>query len=775
MEFSEKIYCSLDLETTGFDPLNNEILEIGFVFFKLQKSGFKIIEEWTQVFKPSQPAPTRVLGLTGITAEELEKAPSFASFRPLLQKKLQGAVLVGHNIIFDIRFLEAQGIVLSGSSVDTMDLVQFLLPTQHSYNLENLMYSFKSSHVNAHRALADSWAVVKLVEKLLSLFSGFPEDLKNQMRQLSRKTNAPWVNFLETAFPVRAISHEKPAKVSVVPSESAGLVNNAVYDCPWEFNQVDAAVALVERTKENVLLVVPKQYEMLELYRLGVVSAVCSPDQRFNELKFDAFLKKQELTLEEVKFALKILVWSTTNWQSDCLADLNLSFFGGQFKSFIAGNNSPYENLGRVACCDHKTFLQVSQGPVIQGRSLVVVGMQDFERAIVSTLGRKASWGYALYILRSIFDPETEAGQGQFKVSVIDALAATDLFFGLTIALFLKLRKGWGSVVIDENIGYAYEYQQVMKAAENYLAKLEQLNSLVRLNEMETFIFQLSEFFVEQGGFVKWVDISDSRCTFHSMPIDISEPVLSLIKNSSKVCFVDIAGHPAVVKYFSNRLGVGNLEHVPCVETAPIISFRQRVTALFGFNQPFSFSYISKKSGNKDLAGLITGNTLPAGVVYSSVEDASDSYAEFYKRASIDTHVFAQNTSGGLHKLFHGFVRRGKSLLLISGIGILKYLERDFNVRPVDRLIVRTLIIDGLPVPASADPYSNAVAAKYEQGSEAYYAALFVLKLQRVFWFFYSKKLKTLYIKDGAVPEKYRPYLTEMVSQMSQNLKRLQR
>jgi DNA polymerase III epsilon subunit-like protein len=39
----DNIYCSLDIETSGFDPLSNEILEVGFAFFELKESGFKII------------------------------------------------------------------------------------------------------------------------------------------------------------------------------------------------------------------------------------------------------------------------------------------------------------------------------------------------------------------------------------------------------------------------------------------------------------------------------------------------------------------------------------------------------------------------------------------------------------------------------------------------------------------------------------------------------------------------------------------------------------
>ena len=95
------------------------------------------------------------------------------------------AIIVGHNIVFDIRFLEKNGIKFSGQTIDTLDLVQIFLPTHHSYNLENLMHTFGISHKEAHRALADSKAAISLLEKLLAVFSSFPEELKKENRKNS--------------------------------------------------------------------------------------------------------------------------------------------------------------------------------------------------------------------------------------------------------------------------------------------------------------------------------------------------------------------------------------------------------------------------------------------------------------------------------------------------------------------------------------------------------------------------------------------------------------
>ena len=69
------------------------------------------------------------------------------------------------------------------------------------------------------------------------------------------------------------------------------------------------------------------------------------PEQSFNPEKFEILLKKKELSAEQIKFVLKFLVWQQTNWQTETFLDLNLSFFGGQFKNNIVDTVSFFVNI----------------------------------------------------------------------------------------------------------------------------------------------------------------------------------------------------------------------------------------------------------------------------------------------------------------------------------------------------------------------------------------------------------------------------------------------
>jgi DNA polymerase III alpha subunit (gram-positive type) len=73
---------AIDLETTGFDPLQDKIIEIGAV---ITKSG-KTIREFQQLINPGIPIPEVVSLLTGITQEDVVKAPYISEVIQALQE-----------------------------------------------------------------------------------------------------------------------------------------------------------------------------------------------------------------------------------------------------------------------------------------------------------------------------------------------------------------------------------------------------------------------------------------------------------------------------------------------------------------------------------------------------------------------------------------------------------------------------------------------------------------------------------------------------------------
>jgi DNA polymerase III epsilon subunit-like protein len=92
-------FTVIDLETTGLDPRNCEIIELGAARYE---SG-RLKEKFSQLVKPSAPIPDEITRLTGIDNDMVKAAPSIDSVFEDFQKRLESSTwIVGHNISFEL-------------------------------------------------------------------------------------------------------------------------------------------------------------------------------------------------------------------------------------------------------------------------------------------------------------------------------------------------------------------------------------------------------------------------------------------------------------------------------------------------------------------------------------------------------------------------------------------------------------------------------------------------------------------------------------------------
>ena len=91
----------IDFETTGRDSATDRVIEIGLVTFEKGKVSKK--ESW--LINPGIPVPEESRAVHGITDEELQGAPDFATVMPRLLELLQGKLPVAYNAPFDRGFL----------------------------------------------------------------------------------------------------------------------------------------------------------------------------------------------------------------------------------------------------------------------------------------------------------------------------------------------------------------------------------------------------------------------------------------------------------------------------------------------------------------------------------------------------------------------------------------------------------------------------------------------------------------------------------------------
>ena len=194
----QQVHVALDLETTGLDSNRDAIIEIGAVKFQ----GDEDIDTFQTFIKPDRPIPDFVQRLTGISPDQVSRAPLFSSVSRDLQDFIGSSPVIGHNVSFDLRFLDSHDLALANTSYDTWDLASILLPRTTQYSLGFLASHFGVVHDRAHRALDDAKATQHIFLALLREAAALDPGLLAHLANLAQRSNwsiAPLLLGLERA------------------------------------------------------------------------------------------------------------------------------------------------------------------------------------------------------------------------------------------------------------------------------------------------------------------------------------------------------------------------------------------------------------------------------------------------------------------------------------------------------------------------------------------------------------------------------------------------
>jgi DNA polymerase-3 subunit epsilon/ATP-dependent DNA helicase DinG len=143
---------ALDLETTGLDPARDAILEIGALRFR----GARVEKSISQLVNPGRPIPPFITQLTGIDDHMVASAPRLTSVLGELVDLIGDAPVIGHNIAFDLAFLQRRGLLAHAQGVDTFDMASVMLPSVGRYGLGAIARQLGIPVPTSHRALADA-------------------------------------------------------------------------------------------------------------------------------------------------------------------------------------------------------------------------------------------------------------------------------------------------------------------------------------------------------------------------------------------------------------------------------------------------------------------------------------------------------------------------------------------------------------------------------------------------------------------------------------------
>ncbi|GAB1467775.1 helicase C-terminal domain-containing protein [Candidatus Cloacimonadota bacterium] len=160
-------YVAIDIETTGLNSEKDEIIEIAAIRFKANE----ITGTFDQFVKPKGKVPKFIEYLTHISPEDLKAAPPIRDVLVEFCKFIGDSTLVGHNIPFDLGFINnalvrGGGFSLKNKNWDTAEISRIYLPTTSDHKLSSMVAYFGIDLNNAHRADADAIATGKLLFSL---------------------------------------------------------------------------------------------------------------------------------------------------------------------------------------------------------------------------------------------------------------------------------------------------------------------------------------------------------------------------------------------------------------------------------------------------------------------------------------------------------------------------------------------------------------------------------------------------------------------------------
>lgn len=179
-----KEYYVVDVETTGLDKKRDRIVEIAWA----KVDAGKIVDSFSTLVNPEIPIAPEASEVNGIYDADVADAPKYSEIREQVQSALLGAVVVGHNIQFDLGFIKGllgnvEGRILY---LDTVQYARKSFPGIKNYKLATLCKELSLCHQCAHRSGEDVQATKELFEKCQTVLQEKDQIEKAEKQRLKK-------------------------------------------------------------------------------------------------------------------------------------------------------------------------------------------------------------------------------------------------------------------------------------------------------------------------------------------------------------------------------------------------------------------------------------------------------------------------------------------------------------------------------------------------------------------------------------------------------------
>lgn len=157
-----KNYTVVDLETTGLNPSTDLIIE----FAAVKVRNGKVVDTFQSLCDPGFPIPPQIEMITGITSEMVRFSPNPRSVLPDFLDFVSNDFVIGHNVLFDVRFIATSNGDFKNPYIDTMKIFRKLHPNLLHHRLSDMVDFYEKRNESAHRALSDCFATQACFEAM---------------------------------------------------------------------------------------------------------------------------------------------------------------------------------------------------------------------------------------------------------------------------------------------------------------------------------------------------------------------------------------------------------------------------------------------------------------------------------------------------------------------------------------------------------------------------------------------------------------------------------
>ncbi len=162
-------FVVFDIETTGFSPISNRIIEIGAV--RVEQG--QIVDRFSTFVNPQVPIPFKIEQLTHINDGMVVDAETIEMVLPKFLEFSKDAIMVAHNAGFDMSFIKENckrlGIEQEFTSVDTVGMARMLLPGLNRFKLDTVAKALNVPLLSHHRAVDDAECTANIFVKFVEM------------------------------------------------------------------------------------------------------------------------------------------------------------------------------------------------------------------------------------------------------------------------------------------------------------------------------------------------------------------------------------------------------------------------------------------------------------------------------------------------------------------------------------------------------------------------------------------------------------------------------